>query len=266
LSQGAEYKASWKLATTTEVHVSETSASRLHFIEITTPVSLLRQAVHGQSADAGAARNALALRYRRAIRSYLGAILQDEHDADEVAQEVVVKLLQGKFAGVDLQKGRFRDYLKTVVRNAATDYGRKKKRTVLLEMEQAAAPDERAAPEEDRWTAEWRADLLRRTWEKLEAHQRQHEGSLVFTVLQLAADHPDDSSEQLAQRLAEAVGRPFRADAVRKQISRARQRFSQLLVQEIADSLEDPRPELVDEEVCNLGLGALLDQYVSASE
>jgi len=197
------------------------------------------------------ARNALAMRYRHAIRGYLGKLL-DEHDADEVAQAVLVKLLQGKFGGVDQRKGRFRDYLKITVRNAAMDCLRGKKRAAPL-------PPLLAADEQDCWLAEWRQTLLRATWDSLQEHQRRQPGSLAFTVLQLAAQHPEENSEALALRLSETVGRSYRADAVRQQLSRARRRFARLLIAEISKSLDEPTPDNVADELRDLGLTGYLE-------
>src|SRR6516225_9748112 len=85
--------------------------------EIPTQWSLLRLAQQNSFRVAGPARNTLALRYAGAIRSYVGAQVKDQQDADEVAQEVLVRIIRGDFAGADPQRGRFRDLLKVAVRN-----------------------------------------------------------------------------------------------------------------------------------------------------
>ena len=72
-------------------------------------------------------------------------------------------------------------------------------------------------------------------------------------VLRLRIEHPEDDSEQLAARLMEAAGRPFRADALRQQFA-DRLRFAQLLVEEMACGLDDPTPERVEEDLCEVGL------------
>src|SRR5688500_86825 len=83
---------------------------------IVTRWSLLRRA-HDDNTQAVAARQTLVTRYATAVRSYVRAIMQGSADADEVAQDVVVKMLQGNFAGADPERGRFRDLLKVAVRN-----------------------------------------------------------------------------------------------------------------------------------------------------
>src|SRR5262245_48930499 len=79
--------------------------------------SLLRRAHEDSTASAKDARNALVMRYSAAIRRYVGAIMRDDATADEVAQDVIVRMLQGNFAGANADRGRFRDFLKTAIRN-----------------------------------------------------------------------------------------------------------------------------------------------------
>src|SRR5436190_16567444 len=59
------------------------------------------------------------LRYAAAIRGYVLAILKNEHDAEEVIQEFLLRVCQKGFAPEQVTRGRFRDYLKSSVRNAA---------------------------------------------------------------------------------------------------------------------------------------------------
>src|SRR4051812_26095858 len=107
----------------------ETPLPRLD--EIGTSWSLLRRAHQGPMI--GAARNALVLRYYQAIARYLNDLMKDEEDASEVAQDVLVRLLNGNFTGATAEKGRFRDYLKKAVRNTALTFLRlKQKRAARL--------------------------------------------------------------------------------------------------------------------------------------
>ncbi len=81
---------------------------------IKTRWSLVRLAhLNGQAIDAGQARQRLVMRYAAAIRRYVGAIVRDQNHADEISQEVIVRLIRGDFSGADPQRGRFRDLLKT---------------------------------------------------------------------------------------------------------------------------------------------------------
>jgi RNA polymerase sigma factor (sigma-70 family) len=219
---------------------------------ISTHHSLLREAHQPPPECSAAARQALVMRYNRAVRRYLGALLHDEHDADEAAQEVVIKMLRGDFARVNPERGRFRDYLKAAVRNTALSYlNRRRRDPVTLDELPSAEPDRGG---EDRWLADWRKTLLGTALQALKAHQRARPGNFSATVLVLLSGHPEEDSEQLAARVSAAVGRPVRADAVRKQVSRARRKLAELLLAEVARTLDEPTPQRVEEELIEVGL------------
>ena len=56
---------------------------------------------------------------REAIRRYLTALLPDPHAAEDVRQDFVVRVLEQRFVPPEELRGRFRDYLKQCLRNAA---------------------------------------------------------------------------------------------------------------------------------------------------
>jgi DNA-directed RNA polymerase specialized sigma24 family protein len=191
------------------------------------------------------------LRYAPAIRKYLDALLRDTHDADEVEQEFLARVVERGFANADPGRGRFRDYLKTAVRNAALNYLRGKRRAPQADVGELQL----AGPEgEQAWVAGWQRCALDKAWRGLDQHQARTPGNLFHTVLRLSVDHPDEDSEALAARAAALAGRPLRADAFRKQLSRARRLFAELLLQEVTGTLEDPTPHQVEEELIDLGL------------
>jgi RNA polymerase sigma-70 factor (ECF subfamily) len=224
--------------------------------------SLLHRAHEEAVTTAGAARNALVLRYAPAVRSYVGALVKDPQDADEVAQELVVRLLRGDFGGATPERGRFRDLLRTAVRNQVrTYYTRKGRRAgVPLDVDAFAADTPDLTEEED--LRSWRESVLKLAWGGLEEYQRTHSGSVAFTVLRLRADHADDDSDALAARLADALGRPVKAEALRQQLRRARVRFAHLLLGEISRTLDDPTPEQIQEELRDLGLSGYVRDLV----
>jgi hypothetical protein len=205
---------------------------------------------------AGPARNALVLRYNGAIRRFLGVLIHDPHDLDEVAQEMVQRLLRGDFARADPTRGRFRDLLAVAARNLARSYWTRKQRRAArpLLADVPAAPEAESFPQDEEIIANWRAEVLKLTWAELERYQRTHPGSIAFTLLRLRTDHAEDDSEALAARLSRKVARPFRADAMRQQLRRARLRFAELLVQEVANALDQPTPDDIEEELIALGL------------
>ena len=194
------------------------------------------------------------LRYARAIRRYLATRVESEVDTEDILQDFLLRVYEQGFRGYQAEQGKFRFYLKGALRNAVLLHWRKKNRLPRADDEQLAGVPAREAPGPDPWTLEWRACLLERTWEALKEHELRSPGNLFHTVLQLAVDHPEASSERLAALASQRVGRPIRADAFRKQLSRARQRFAELLVQEVAETLESADPEQIEDELAELEL------------
>ena len=224
--------------------------------EIATQWSLLRLSTEQSFSSAESARRALVLRYAGAIRSYVGALVRDDHDADEVAQEAVVRLMKGDFGGATPTRGRFRDLLKVSVRNMVYSHWDRKRRraAAMVDVEQLPDRPTDETDSEEPWLQSWRSAVLAATWQSLEAYKNATPGSVAYTVLRLRTDHPDDRSEQLAHRLSESTGREYQAAALRQQLRRARLRFAQFLLEELHRSLADPTPESVEEELIELGL------------
>ncbi|MBI2826688.1 MAG: hypothetical protein HYX69_18605 [Planctomycetia bacterium] len=223
--------------------------------EINTQWSLLRLAQATSFADSGPARQALALRYSGAIRRYVGALVRNQQDADEVAQDVLVRILRGDFGGADPQRGRFRDLLKVAIRNMVRTFWDRQQRRTGVNLDVATVADEGSDAEADAaWQATWQKSVLDMVWRALASYEQGHVGCVAHTVLRLRADYPDDDSDQLAARLSTATGKKFAPPATRQQLRRARLRFAQLLVEEISHGLKDASPAAVEEELTDLGL------------
>lgn len=237
------------------------AASRLE--AIATHWSLVREAhAAGRSQDATTARQALVLRYARAIRRYIGGIVRQTTDADEISQDAIVRLMAGDFAGADPNRGRFRDLLKTAIRNMVQNHWSRKNRRqpVAADLDlMGSGPDAVDAE----WDAAWRQSVLDHAWAALKEHERQNEGSLLFTSLRLRTDFPEAGSEELAAKLAARVGKPVRADAFRQMLSRARARFAQLLLLEVSAGLTEPTQDRIEGELAALGLLEYMKDSIS---
>jgi RNA polymerase sigma factor (sigma-70 family) len=226
----------------------------LRLDSMTTRWSLVRRAHQASILSAGQARNELVLRYSSAIRSYVRAILQDDARADELAQDAVVRLLSGDFAGADPNRGRFRDLLKVSVRNMARNHWEKenRRRPAAVNIDEIAGATQ--ASDDSAWIAGWRQNALDLTWSALESFERSQPGSSAVSMLRLRARFPEASSEELVKRLAEKTGKSITPEALRQQLRRARVKFAELLIEEIADGLENSTPDDVEEELAALGL------------
>jgi RNA polymerase sigma factor (sigma-70 family) len=200
--------------------------------------------------------------YGPAVRCYLLSILRDEHDTEEVLQDLLVQVTERGFRCADPERGRFRDYLRTVVRNAAF---RQLQRRAARPLGDEALDLVASEDEPDRgWQDEWRKCLLDKAWRDLERHQRAARGNLSYTVLRMSVDHADEDSTRLAARASELSGQPLAPAAFRKQLSRARRAFADLIAAEVANTLDDPSPEAVREELAAIELLDYLSGFMSA--
>jgi RNA polymerase sigma-70 factor (ECF subfamily) len=233
--------------------------------QITTAWTMVFRAHQGSSAGVSQAQQQLLERYSRAAYRYLLGAVRQQDVADELIQEFALRVVRGAFKQADPQRGRFRSLLKTTLCNLVIDHRRKQRRSSvsLAEgLEPAAADDDALAAQEQAFAEIWRAELMTRAWDALAAVERET-GQPLYTVLRLRADHPELRSPQMAERLAANLGTEVTSGWVRKRLFLAREKFNDLLLAQVADSLESPTSEALEEELLDLGL---LDYCRSAWE
>jgi RNA polymerase sigma-70 factor (ECF subfamily) len=99
----------------------------------------------------------------------------------------------------------------------------------------------------------WREELFHRAWQAL---REQEEGTdqPVYTVLRFRTKHPDLRSAEAAEQLTQQLGRPISPEWVRKWLQRARREFARCLVDDVARTLAEPTPDLLEEELLELGV------------
>jgi RNA polymerase sigma-70 factor (ECF subfamily) len=214
--------------------------------EISTLWTMLFKA-HTPGDAATAARQALVLRYHGAVYRYLLGAVRDEVAAEDLAQKFAERFLRGDFRGADPQRGRFRDYLKTALIHLVNDHHRDR------QQQPGPLPSDSPAPSgpdsETDFLAGWREELLEQTWKALkQANATYHE------VLLLHIDNPDSTAAQMAEQLSSTMGRPVTAAWVRKTLQRAREKYADLLIDEVAKSLEQPSLEQLEQELQELNL------------
>src|SRR5262249_25529213 len=154
---------------------------------------------------------------------------------------------RGQFRNARPERGRFRALVKTALLHLVIDYRRRQRAaqrvgTPAEDLEAVAADDAAASEGERHFHEGWRQELLQRTWRALAgAHQRS--GQPLYEVLRFRAEHPDLSSDAMAERLSERLGKPLTAAGVRQVLKRAREKFAERLVHEVALTLADPSAE-----------------------
>ncbi|WP_406696537.1 sigma-70 family RNA polymerase sigma factor [Singulisphaera sp. Ch08] len=205
-----------------------------------------------------AAMSELIGRYHDAVERYLRLKLRDRNLADEVFQEFWTKLLTHKLAGADNNKGRFRDYLRTVLHRLIIDHFRAKKIQPLPpgDLLDPASPD----ADYDRV---WREAVIKRVWTRLDTYEVNTPKNRYATVLHLRVGNPKASIDELAQQLGEQNRTTVTPEAFRKTLQRARAKFLELLVTELRETIHPAEPEDIEAEIFDLGLGNLYRRYSS---
>ncbi len=193
------------------------------------------------------------LRYCGAIYRYLVRVVKDANVADELAQEFALRFVQGKFQNVDPSRGRFRDYIKTCLFNLIREHFRKAARNPQELLQDASAGPEVIELEEADFVEGWRDETLTKTWDALAKHEKES-GQVYHTVLDYRTQHPDLTSAQLAEALTKQLGRPLTPSGVRQLVHRARERFANLLIDEVASSVQSQNIDDVADELGELGL------------
>jgi RNA polymerase sigma-70 factor (ECF subfamily) len=224
--------------------------------QIATLWSVVRVA-HADAGDAArAAREELLMRYGGAISRYLLGVLRDPDAAEELSQEFAYRFLHGDLRGADRDRGRFRDFVKGVLFHLVADHHNKKKKQPGNMPPDAPEPGmdcSLAAEREEAFRISWRDELLSRAWSALEADEKEN-GHPYYSALRFRADHPDLASAEMAAQLSVALGKALTAAGVRKTLERARDRFADLLLDEIAQALDQAGRQQIEEELIDLGL------------
>jgi RNA polymerase sigma factor (sigma-70 family) len=201
------------------------------------------------AADGRAARDRLVVRYTAPVYRYLLGAVRDPDAAADLCQEFAVRFLRGDFRRAAPDRGRFRDYVKTALVNLVNDFHRKRRAGPLPLAVDAPDPAAPPALSDEDFLGGWRQALLDRTWEALEGAN-----PAFRAVLQLRVENPELPSPEMAARLGERLGRPITPENVRKSLQRAHGKFAELLLEQVADSLDDPTPDDLEAELRALDL------------
>ena len=228
--------------------------SRLSRIE--TLWSVVLRAHDGSNPNTASAQEMLLEQYGGAIRRYLLAALRSEDAANEVFQEFALKFVRGDFEKVSPDKGRFRQFVKTVIYRMIVDYQRKQKKNRrhkdLAEMQAAVDPTSDEQLDAD-FTNSWRDELLARSWTALKERESET-GKPYYTILRLRVDNPNLRSGEIAEQLSVKLGREIKSGNARVLVHRSREIFAEFLLDFVAESLSDQSNEELELELISLDL------------
>jgi RNA polymerase sigma factor (sigma-70 family) len=219
---------------------------------ISTQWSLVFQAHGGPREAVTEAQRILMQRYAGAVYRYLLGAVRDEDAAEELAQEFALRLVRGDFRRAHPERGRFRSYLKTALIHLVTDYHRARQaqpRPLAPDAPEPAAPPWSEAESERHFVQSWREELLERTWKAL-----RECNDLFHAALLLRVQQPDLTSAQIAETVSTQLQRPINAALVRKSLQRAHEKFADLLLDEVAGTLQESSPDDLETELGELDL------------
>ena len=236
-------------------------ASRLSRIE--TAWSMVHRAHQDEPTLSLTAQQTLLNLYGGAIRRYLSAALKDPEAVEDLFQNFAVRFVQGDFQGLDPERGRFRSFVKTVLFRMVAEHRRHHSRRMKHEVtssevvehlaEDEAMPSVSEEITEQQYLASWREELLSQAWEALAEHD-QRTGTNYYLILRVRVEDPTRPGDAFAQAVSDRIGQPLSPGAARVALHRARERFAQLIMEAVAQSLPDTDAHTLESELIELGL------------
>ena len=210
----------------------------------------------GQDDVAARARSELLVRYHEVVYHYFVKKLRDPHKAGELYSNFALKLLESDrmIKQADPSRGRFRNYLMRSLHHLVIDYYRSEAVRKGHQQPITIDPAEHdVAERDDAFPPLWRQELLNQAWKSLEDHDRES-GQIHYAVLRYQSDHPEQRAPQIAAHLGPVLKREMTSEGVRQTLHRAREKFADLLLEEVERSLESPTVEQLEEELIDLQL------------
>jgi len=227
----------------------------------TTRWSLVRQAASSADPAAAQALSALCEAYWYPVYAFIRSSGKGSHDAEDLTQGFFARLLEKEiFAAADPDKGKLRNFLLTCVRRyLADDHDRamaqKRGAAVLVsfspdwaEQTYATEPVDDLTPDrlfQRRWALtvlEFSFDLLR---EEFAAEGKSEQFDTLRPFLGFGPD-----PEQRYEDIAVSSGTPVAT--LKTRVFRLRQRWRELLFEQVAMTLDTPSPEEIKGELGEL--------------
>lgn len=218
--------------------------------QISTLWSVVQNANDSQSETVQEAQQQLWDQYSRAARRYLGSALRDDEAVDEVMQELALKIVRQEFKNATPERGSFRTFMKTVLFRMVADYRRRQARG-----REYTASDKQSDlnPAQEEFASSWREEALEMAWAKLEELEEES-GRPWNSVLRVKIDHPEMNSTELAERVTQKTNHEITEANYRVLLHRSREKFAEILVEIVAQTLQVADTTHLQEELAELQL------------
>lgn len=196
--------------------------------------------------DPHRALEVLAESYWRPIHAYLrsGLAVRTEEDADDLTQGFFAWIMESGFlAKARPERGRFRGFVKSALRNYVIDSGRRTSAAkrgggrgpMSLDDSSAAPPPARDAAPEDVLDASWREEVMTRAVERTRGSLEADGRETVFRVFERYFLRDDDDVEYAD--LAEELG--ITTTDVSNFLMRAKRVYRRSLREIVAETVDD---------------------------
>ncbi len=208
---------------------------------------------------AKAAQERLLNQYKPAIVSYLLAGVRDPDAVQDLFQMLALRLAEGRLANADPSQGRFRHYLKMILRNIISDHhkslGRRPRPLDAVTVEPAEADDSFVLPDDELLNESYRQAVLQKSWDDLRRHEALT-GQPYWTLLSFVAKNPDMRPiyPEIVSRFGALIHSQNKEAAARKLVHRARSEFATLLLESLSQTLAEPTLPALEEELIELRL------------
>lgn len=222
----------------------------------TTRWSILKDVSSEEEQAAAKALAEFCVLYRTPLLAYVRATVPDKQDAEDYIQGFFEKLLERNFLkSADPNRGKLRTFLLTCLKRHIADELRKKSAARRgggihdVPLEHASHVPSGAPGPDELYHRKWALLLLERTVAKLRESWAQSGKAELFDQLKPwlgFAPEGDDDRAALAERLGMTKG------SLKTTLYRLRKEYREILMHEIADTLEDKTPDEVMDEMRQL--------------
>ena len=222
---------------------------------------MVRRATGDDDTAARAALAALCEAYWFPIYAFIRRSGKSPHDAEDLTQGFFAWLLaKGALAKADADKGKLRTFLLTCARRFVSDehdraMAQKRGAAVLTSFDSADAEERYAAeasddlPPDRLFQRRWALTILERALALLGDEFTAQGKADIFTALRPFLGFGPEP-EQRYEEIAPALGMPV--GTVKSHVSRIRQRWREIIFEEVAMTLDDASPQEIKGELSEL--------------